>query len=96
MSHQVCAAITNRRLLSAFYEGGSRTIEPYCHGFSKSDDELLRAFQISGFSQSGESTGWKLFRLDRLEAISVLDRGFAPRAGYNPDDPAIRRIHCRV
>jgi len=51
---------------------------------------------VAGESASRERTGWKLLRAGDVAAVEVLDIRFLPRAGYNPDDPAIQEILARV
>jgi predicted DNA-binding transcriptional regulator YafY len=93
----VCEAITNRRLLRIDYGAGERLIEPHAHGLSKDGNPLLRAYQVSGASDSGEPTNWKLFRMDRVNSVQATDQHFAgPRPDYNPNDPAMMRVHCRI
>jgi len=97
MNVLVCQAIRDRRIVRLFYDGGTRDVEPHVHGVGKDGSELLRGYQVSGYSQSGEQFGWKMFKLDRIRAFSVTDRVFAsPREGYVPDDPTMSIVHCRL
>ena len=59
----ICSAIRTRRLLEFYYKGRKRVVEPYCFGRSTADNDLLRAWQISGFSQTGRAN-WRLFDID--------------------------------
>lgn len=80
-------AIAERRIISLHYDPGSRLIEPHCLGRSSAGDLLLRAFQVSGASASGEHKDWKLFRLDRARMMEMTGDQFAgPRPEYNPND----------
>ncbi len=84
-------AIRNHRVLSIEYEPGERIVEPHVLGRSSEGHLLLRAFQVSGESASGEPHNWKLFRLDRLSAANDSGSEFdGPRAQYNPDDSAMK------
>jgi predicted DNA-binding transcriptional regulator YafY len=95
MNALICRAIRERRLLRFSYEGGDREIEPYCHGFSREAQELLRGYQIAGASRSGESTGWKTFRVDRMSAVAVCFTTFPPdRTGYGQSDNHMATLHC--
>ena len=90
-------AIQRRRVVKLFYGGGHRLVEPHCYGLSRDGKELLRAYQISGYSQSGQTQGWKLFRMDRASDISITDLYFqGPRPLYNPQDRAMAHIHCSL
>jgi hypothetical protein len=93
----VCQAVRQRKVIRFHYDGGTRDIEPHIHGTGKDGEELLRGYQVSGFSRSGQSEGWKTFRLDEVRAMALTDRVFAsPRIGYEPDDPLMSSIHCRL
>ena len=93
----VCTAINNKRLLRIWYDPGERLIEPHTHGDSNDDNSLLRAYQVSGASKSGEPTDWKMFRLDRADSIVLTDETFpGPRPGYRRGDSAMARIHCEL
>ena len=94
----LCLAVKERRLISVRYGGGWRTIEPRVHGFHRrTGNEVIRAFQVSGYSSSSPPDGWRSFRLDEMSEITVLSETFpADRSGYNPNDPDMSQIHCRV
>ena len=49
----VCQAIAQRKVIRFHYDGGTRDIEPHVHGVGKDGGELLRGYQVSGFSRSG-------------------------------------------
>jgi len=46
-------------------EKGYRNIECYVVGVSKKGNEIIRAYQINGISDT-DISGWKTFRLDRI------------------------------
>ena len=93
----VCQAIAQRKVIRFHYDGGTRDIEPHVHGVGKDGGELLRGYQVSGFSRSGQVTGWKMFKLDEVRAMALTDRSFAsPRTGYEPQDAVMSTIHCRL
>jgi predicted DNA-binding transcriptional regulator YafY len=95
MNAFICRAIRERRILRFTYDAGAREIEPYCHGFSRESHELVRGYQIAGASRSGEPSGWKTFRVDRMTAVAVT---FATcrddRDGYDPADNRMATVHC--
>ena len=93
----VCQAIAQRKVIRFHYDGGTRDIEPHVHGVGKDGSELLRGYQVSGFSRSEQVTGWKTFKLDEVRAMALTDRSFAsPRPGYEPQDALMPTIHCRL
>ncbi len=68
---QVEDALDKRKRVRIFYRGdenevsGYRNIEPYVLGLSKSDNPILRAWQVNGVTDT-ESPMWKTFRLDKI------------------------------
>jgi predicted DNA-binding transcriptional regulator YafY len=95
MNAFICRAIRERRVLRFNYEGGAREIEPYCHGFSRESQELVRGYQIAGVSRSGEPVGWKTFRVDRMADVAVTFATFpAERDGYDPAENRMATVHC--
>ena len=91
MNRSIRAAIDERRLIELNYEPGYRLIEPHAYGLSKDGNELLRAYQTEGASASGEHQNWKLFRVDRITDLKVLDERFDdPRPGYRQGDSAMK------
>lgn len=97
MNHRICSAIRERRMIKFSYDGGTRFVEPYCYGISTAGNEVLRAFQIKGFSRSGPNYGWRLFNVAKISGFRKMDEFFeGRRAGYDPNDSAMTRIHCHI
>ncbi len=92
----VCQAIESRKVLRFFYNGGFRTVEPFCHGVSTAGNFVLRGFQSGGYSES-KRVGWKMFEITKISRLSVLDENFdGRRPHYNPNDSAMVKIFARV
>jgi predicted DNA-binding transcriptional regulator YafY len=92
MIDRIESAIRRRVCIELDYLPGIRIIEPHALGISKDGDVLLRAYQISGASASGEHENWKLFRVDRISGLSESTQTFAgPRPQYNPNDSAMKQ-----
>lgn len=93
-THAVAAittAINGRRCLSIYYEPGNRIVEPHTLGRGSDGQLLLRAYQVSGASASGEPEHWKLFRVDRIRSVDTTDTpSEAPRPGYKRGDKAMK------
>jgi hypothetical protein len=95
MNQAICNAIQGRKVIRFFYDGGFRMAEPHCHGESKEGNELLRAYQTDGYSESGNPQGWKLFRLDEMTSLTITDATFSgARPYYNPADKDMVSIYC--
>ena len=97
MNPTICQAINEQRLLRLYYDPGLRTVEPHAHGESRGGNDLLRAFQTSGASASGEHVNWKLFRLDRITSLELLEETFpGSRPEYRRNDKAMALIYCQL
>ena len=97
MNASICAAIRRREVIELWYDGGARTVEPYCHGISTAGNEVLRGYQTDGYSESGQPVGWKLFEVSRISNLRQTGTTFPTnRPGYNPNDRGMSPIHCRV
>ena len=91
---QIQAAIKNKNLLTFNYDGYSRKVEPHTYGVDNKGHLAFRAYQVSGGSESGEYTGWKLFHVDDMHSISILAEHFhSARPKYKRNDPAFSTIY---
>ncbi len=92
-----CDSLRRRRVLAIRYDGYTRAVEVHAVCYSKPDHAILRAWQISGGSVSGERSGWKLMRLDEASGAHVSDTPSQdPRPGYKRGDAATYRIVCEM
>lgn len=97
MDQSICQAIASRHLLKVQYGGESRIVQPHIYGEDHHGHELLSAYQVSGGSQSGESVGWKLFDLAKVEGLEILSGRFSkPQSEYNPGDATFMRVYSRL
>jgi hypothetical protein len=97
MDERICRAIRKRVLLQFTYDDNPRVVAPYCHGTSKTGAEVVRAIQVGGRSPSGYGTSGKLWIVAKMTNVRILKKTFIPDdPNYNPDDSAMREIHCRV
>jgi hypothetical protein len=93
----ICAAIRSRKVVQFIYDDYIRVVEPYCHGTSAADNELLRGYQIGGQAESANPVGWKLFTVSKITGfIQTGDVFPTNRPGYTPYDSAMRDVHCHV
>ncbi len=93
----ICEAIRTRSVLVFDYHGLNRVVAPYCHGHSSRDVELLRAVQLRGQSSSGGLGFGKLWTVAELVGARITGEVFVPDdPHYNPEDSALKHIHCRI
>ncbi|MHA1216658.1 MAG: hypothetical protein ACTSPX_04985 [Candidatus Thorarchaeota archaeon] len=97
MKRMICSAMEEKKILRFYYKGGIRAVEPFCCGMGKAGNELLRGYQVGGYSESGGPVGWSLFRLSDMSSLTITDDTFTGmRPNYNPDDSAMEAIYCSV
>jgi len=96
MKTKICAAISNKKALRFLYDDSVRIVEPYCFGESVSGPDVLRAYQIRGYSSSSLPKGWRLFVVSEITNLTILeDETFdGKRRDYNPNDAAMILFHC--
>lgn len=89
----ICDAIARSRLIAFDYNSVRRVVQPYCHGFTRTGAETLRAVEVGG---RGRSFG-KLWTVAKMRNLQVTSEHFtADDPDYNPDDSAMAEIHCRA
>lgn len=93
----ISTAIQGRNLLSFIYDGFQRTVEPHTFGVDAKGHPTLRAYQVSGGSESGEYVGWKLFHVNDMLGVTMRLKTFAgPRLGYKRGDKAFASIKAQL
>ena len=90
-------AIKNKKLLAFNYGGYSRVVQPHILGIDTRGNLSLSGYQVGGGSNSGESIGWKMFHLDGIRKLQLLDEHFHnPNPLYNRQDPLFIQIHAQL
>ncbi len=85
------------RVVDLVYHGFRRSVEPYLVGIHEAGEAILLAYQIAGFSHSGDVPGWRTFILAEISEATLTDCGFsAPRRDFNRDDPRMNEIFARA
>lgn len=93
---RACEAVANSTALVVEYQGFRRIIEVHAVGRGANGQGLMRVFQVAGGSKSG-TLGWKLFHTEEATLVGIApDPSCAPRSGFNPADPAMTEVFCRV
>lgn len=96
MNQTICRAIQEQMVLDPRYHGYSRLVERHAYGRDKNRDEILRCYQVSGGSESGERMGWKLLKIEEMFSLSATSREFGARAEYRRNDKAMEYIFCQI
>lgn len=89
MNTVIVEAIRKQIVLELRYSGYSRIVEPHAYGRDKSGDEILRCYQTSGGSNSGEKVGWKLLKVREVFSLNLLNQKFEARKEYKRGDKAM-------
>jgi predicted DNA-binding transcriptional regulator YafY len=98
-------SIEKKQVCQIYYTGdepggrGLREIEPVCLGYSKANNLVLRAWDLTGASHTGylgsqPLPGWRLFRVDKITNYKPLRANFnQPKPNYNFNgDKSMSRI----
>jgi hypothetical protein len=97
MEHAICEAIRGLAVLEFQYKNKRRVVKPYCHGYNKKGEEILRAIQVEGASSSGGFGYGKLWAIGEIHGLRTTGQTFVPDdPNYNPADSAMAEIHCCV
>ena len=95
MNQLIIDAVNARKCLELRYHGYSRIVEPHAYGRDK-DGEVLRCYQTSGGSVSGERAGWKLLKVREIFSLHLLKDIFLIRKEYKKGDKAMERIFAQL
>jgi hypothetical protein len=97
MNQIICQAIKERDILTFFYDGYYRTVEPHAYGITTANNEALRCYQTAGTSRSGTVPGWHLMLIEKISSLVVVPEKFAgPRPGYQREDKDMPTIFCEL
>ena len=94
MNSTIAQAVRERSIVTFWYDGLNRTVEPHTYGIHKdTGNEVLSGYQTGGFSHSGELPGWRLYSLSEISNLTVTGATFtSTRPGYNPNDSRMSQI----
>jgi len=97
MNTLICQAINEMKVLTFYYNGHQRVVEPHAHGLSTAGNEVMRCYQIRGGSVSGNVPAWKMMTTNKISSLSISEEGFSgPRHGYNKGDRGMSTIFCEL
>jgi hypothetical protein len=93
----ICEAIRWKKLLQFTYGNHTRVVEPHLFGRDSAEHDVLSAYLVRGYSESGQKPYWRFYLLSNVTLLTMLDECFpGPRKGYNPKDPRMLKVYCRL
>jgi len=93
----ICEAIRCKKLLQFSYRNHIRVVEPHIFGRDSAGHDVLSAYLVRGYSESRKQPYWRFYLLSDLKVLTTLDETFSgPRKGYNPKDPRMLKVYCRL
>ena len=97
MNQRICQAIGGRFVIEFSHGGGRRVVEPHTHGISTAGNEVLRGYQVSGYSSSRTPPFWSLFDVSKMTRLTLTADTFPTnRPDHDPDDAGMTQVHCHV
>ena len=79
---QVDSALSSRRVVSIYYDGGVRDLCPHIIGYT--DDKPYATFyQVGGYSASGNQVGWKTICLENITQVGSSSVTWVTPNTYN-------------
>ena len=88
-------AIREKHVVSFFYDGYQRTVEPHALGIDTQDNEALCAWQLTG--KPGAFPAWRFYLVSKMNGITVQASTFPrPRDGYSKNDERLRNIYAQL
>ncbi|SEE49670.1 hypothetical protein SAMN04487765_2822 [Tenacibaculum sp. MAR_2010_89] len=95
MDVKICEAISQKKIITFYYENELRKVEPHCYGLTTAGNKGLRAYQVDGYSKSGKY-GWKMYDLNKSEQIKIVLENFNLRNDYKKGDKGMTLIYCEA
>ena len=94
----LCEAIATKKLLAFTYDGHPRVVAPYLHGWTPRRRRVAARRAGARVEPRGATfAGGKLWTVSKMRLVRTLEERFVPDdPGYEPNDSAMVRIHCRV
>ncbi|WP_051516584.1 hypothetical protein [Herbaspirillum sp. RV1423] len=71
----ICQAILEKRVISFYYDGHHRKIEPHVYGVCKGNYQLF-GYQVEGKSNSDKPLGWRRFDVAEIAYLRITEVEF--------------------
>jgi len=93
----VLEAINNHKYLEFQYEGYPRKVIPFAYGgHASTHNKVMRGLQVAGGSASGKYDFPKLWTVDQMTSLKVLDETFEIPERYQKGDENISPIDAEL
>lgn len=77
--------------------GNTRIVEPYMVYTTSKQTRSYHCYQLSGFSESTRTEGWKNIPVDTIASVTVSDDSFEQRTEYNPfNEKQFPEVHFSI
>lgn len=93
----IITAINNRQYLEFQYEGYPRKVIPFAYGsHATTHNKVMRGVQVAGGSASGTYDTPKLWTVDEISNVNILDETFEVPGRYQKGDKGIDPIEAEL
>lgn len=97
MNSNLAQAVLKHRIVTFWYDGFVRTVEPHTYGITTAGHEALSGYQTASFSRSDDRPGWRLYLFSGMRELRVKDAAFVrTRPGYRPNDSRMTEIFAKA
>ena len=96
MNPLICNAINEQHLLQLWWEGGARIVQPHAYGINTKGNEMLRCWQVSGYSRRDGNKKWKPILVDHAHSFEILDDTFETHFEYRMNDKHMIQIFAQI
>ncbi len=93
---EIAEAISLKKQITFFYKGNKRIVDPYLVGINTKNNTMLSAYQVDGYSDTGHLPNWRLFNINQISGVEILDSTFMTNPMYNPNDKRMIAILHRL
>lgn len=96
MLQTIVGAIHDRKILSFYYDGLERVVEPHAVGISRAGNDVLRCYQVQG-KHVNSGHDWNLCDISKMSNLSMTGAVFdSARPGYKKGDKGMRHIYAEL
>lgn len=93
----ICSAIRNHQYIEFHYDGHPRKVIPFAYGSHvTTHNQVMRGLQVAGSSSSGKFDFPKLFEVNKITQLRVLNETFEVPGRYEKGDEHISPISCEL